>query len=707
MPPRTITVDDLWALPRVGIPAPAPDGSYVVVPLTTYSMESNEATTRLWMVPAGNPEAPAELFEAARPLTSADFSASQPAIDPGGQRVAFVRKLEKASKESPDGHEHSEEPQLYLLSLEGGEPERLTDLPLGVHDPRWFPDGRRLAFLGRLLPEAPTVEGTAELAKERREDPVEAHVTEDRLYRHWDRWLVGGPIHHIFVLDLETREMIDVTPDLQGWFPFTEPADHFHIAPDATEIGFTAARSQPPHDPFQWGAYTVSIPDPDRIGEDDMAPESVLLDPNHAGHAIRPVYSPDGRWTVYGIQHELDFYADKVRLVAHERAGGRRTVLTESWDRSAADWQFDPHSGQLVILAEDRARRLAFTLDVEAAAAAPDDHPPALLHEMGGWLGDIRPAAGRVFSTWQSLTAPPEVFAISIDGATAWRVSAFCDERMADLELGGVESIEFIGADDESVQAYLIHPPSSATDGEGPPYPLVHLVHGGPHGAFGDQWHWRWNSQVVAASGHLVAMVNFHGSTGWGQAFTASILGRWGDQPYRDLMAATDHLVERGVADPTRMAVTGGSYGGYLVAWTVTQTDRFACAINHAGVSDFQAQFASDSTQGRRRSLGGEVWDDIEGLDRYNPMRHARAFRTPMLVIHGEQDYRVPHTQGIEIYNVYKAMGRPARLVFFPDENHWILKPRNSQLWYGEFLGWLERWLREDGGSANDESPQE
>jgi dipeptidyl aminopeptidase/acylaminoacyl peptidase len=242
---------------------------------------------------------------------------------------------------------------------------------------------------------------------------------------------------------------------------------------------------------------------------------------------------------------------------------------------------------------------------------------------------------------------------------------------------------------------YLVHPPASA--GAASPPPLVHLVHGGPHGVFGDQWHWRWNAQLVAASGYLVAMVNFHGSTGWGQEFTASILGRWGDQPYTDILAATDYLIDGGRVAPDRMAVTGGSYGGYLVTWIVSQTARFSCAINHAGVCDFQAQFASDMTQGRRRSMGGELWDDLAGMDRYNPLRQAAGFRTPMLVIHGENDHRVPYTQGLQVYNVYKAMGLPARLVVFPDENHWILKPRNSRLWYGEFLGWLERWL---GGSS-------
>jgi dipeptidyl aminopeptidase/acylaminoacyl peptidase len=219
------------------------------------------------------------------------------------------------------------------------------------------------------------------------------------------------------------------------------------------------------------------------------------------------------------------------------------------------------------------------------------------------------------------------------------------------------------------------------------------MVHGGPHAAFGDTWHWRWNAHAFAARGSVIALVNFHGSTGWGQEFTASILGRWGDQPYDDIMAATDHLIAKGLVDPKRMAAAGGSYGGYLVSWIAAKTDRFACIVNHAGVCDFQTQFGSDVTQGRRRAMGGSPWEGIEAMDRYNPIRSASGFKTPMLVVHGEKDYRVPYGQALEIYNILKGKKVPARLVVYPDENHWILKPRNSRHWYGEVLGWLDRWL--------------
>jgi dipeptidyl aminopeptidase/acylaminoacyl peptidase len=216
----------------------------------------------------------------------------------------------------------------------------------------------------------------------------------------------------------------------------------------------------------------------------------------------------------------------------------------------------------------------------------------------------------------------------------------------------------------------------------------------------GDNFHYRWNAHAFAASGYVVAMVNFHGSTSWGQKFAACIQGGHGDKPFTDIMKATDLLIESGLVDEKRMAATGGSYGGYMVCWIAGNTDRFRCLVNHAGVFDLLTEYGSDVTQGRQQAYGGEPWDRLDAIDRWNPARFARGFVSPMLVIHGERDYRVPHSQALAVYNIYKAKGIDARLVFFPDENHWILKPRNSRLWYGEFFAWLKAHDPAAKGSA-------
>ena len=225
----------------------------------------------------------------------------------------------------------------------------------------------------------------------------------------------------------------------------------------------------------------------------------------------------------------------------------------------------------------------------------------------------------------------------------------------------------------------------------------MHLIHGGPHGQFGDLWHYRWNTHAFAVPGYAVACVNFQGSTSWGNDFAQRIQGAWGERPYEDVMKATDALVASGLVDEGRMAISGGSYGGYLTSWIASQTDRFACAINHAGVYDLTLQYASDVTWGRAANMGGDIWHAPEAVDRWNPARHAEGLNTPMLVIHGEKDYRVPINHALLCYGILQARGVPSRLLYFEDENHWILKPRNSLRWYAEVISWFERFLGPKG----------
>jgi dipeptidyl aminopeptidase/acylaminoacyl peptidase len=671
-PKRRITADDLWAIDRVGSPAALPDGSGVVVPVTTVDRAANEGRTRLWLLPIA-PGAES------RPLTAPGLSASEPAVSPDGRFLAFSRRVGK------------EKPQLYLMPLDGGEPEKLTDLPLGASDPRFFSDGRRLAFIAPVLTASPTPDGTRQLAEEREKDPVKARATEDRFYRYWDHWLTSGEVHHVFVLDLATRRLTDLTPDSRRFFDPMDPSGSYDIAPDGSEIVFAANATEPPYEDVKSDVFTVPV----------AGGPVKNVTPENTGDSMRPRYTPDGSAIVYGMQREVDFYADKVRLVRLDRKTGRSAALTESWDRSATSWEIAPDSRSVAFLAEDEGRVGLYRLDLDQALAAAERGPgltPELLTRGGhlgspAWVGERRLVFQR-----DDLSGPPEIWTLAPNATTPVALSHFNDARMAGFDLGAVEEITFPGAGGHPIQMFVVTPPGFDPKKK---WPLVHLVHGGPHGIFGDQFHFRWNAQLFASKGYVVAMVNFHGSTSFGQEFAASILGSHGDQPFDDMMAATDRMLATGYIDEQKMAAAGGSYGGYLVSWIAGHTDRFACLINHAGVYDTLAQYASDVTYGRSRAYGGEPWGDLAAIDRWNPARFAAGFKTPMLVIHGECDYRVPYTQGLSVYGVLKAKGVPARLVVYPDENHWILKAANSCHWYSEVLGWLERFLgAESAGKA-------
>ncbi len=646
---ETLTAERLWSIPRVASPVAA--GKRLVVPVTTYDVAENRGWTRLHLLDP--------ITGVVRPLTAPRSDATRPAADPEGRRIVFLRPVD-------------DRPQCHVLGLDGGEAECVTSLPLGALAAKWLPDGSGLVIVAPLLRGHLSVEATAEELARRERSKVTAHVTEDAVYRYWDRWLDTGEVPHIFTLDLDSGTLTDLTPAEERWWRWSntfDPTADFDIAPDGSEVAFVADRSDPPHRDIRWNLYRVRT---------DATASPELLTPDLTGHAHRPRYTRDGSALVYGMQRIPDFYADRVRLVAFDRASGEHRVLTEDWDRSAADWVVD--GDRVVFAAEERGRRPLWTLPLAGGT-------PNRLAEAGTLAAPVVVDAG-VFALAHGLTQPPEVVRIDADGVTP--VTSFTSPALAGVDLGRAEELEVDGAEGNEVQVWVFHPPRARSD----PPPLVQLVHGGPHGSFGDSWHWRWNVAAFAAPGYVVAMVNFHGSTGFGQDFAASIHGRWGDQPLTDVEAATDHLVDAGLVDPDRMAVAGGSYGGYLTAWITAHTDRYACAVAHAAVTDLPGMYASDITMGRSRSYGAEIWEDRDGVERWSPHAHAAGYVTPTLVVHGERDFRVPVGQGLELYGVLKAKGIPARLVYYPDENHWILHPANSIHWYEEVLGWLDRYLR-------------
>jgi dipeptidyl aminopeptidase/acylaminoacyl peptidase len=659
---RVITPQDLWKLPRVGAPAPAGNGR-VVVPVITYDIDANKGNGRLWLIP---PHAEP------RPLTVDEFNAAKPAVSPQRDQVAFVASIGEGQK------------QVYVGSLDAESgPDSLkplTDLPLGALGAKWLPDASSLVVVAYVLKGHLDVEATAVEVAKRKDEKYTVHVTEDATYRYWDTWLTTGEVPHLFLLDLASGDFRDLTPTSTRWWnwPNTDdPWDSYDISPSGGHLAYSADKSDPPHRHLHRGIFEIDL---STGNETDITPDGVA-------HAKRPRYSRDGRLIAYGFQVVPDFYGDRVRLGIYERSSGRHRVLTEEWDRSAEDWEFDGRD-DLVLTSEDVGTGKLFRLALGSIV-------PEVIGQGGTLSVPAVDDEGVVFLLHHSLNDPPEVMRLGAGGSLE-SVTAFARTLLARTDWGPIEEITVPGADMEPVQFFLIHPPgttdqSSATHRR---RPLLHLIHGGPHGMFSDGWMWRWHAQTFAAQGYLVAMVNFHGSTSFGQDFTTSIHGAWGDKPYRDIEAVTDFLIGEGLVDEDRMAVAGGSYGGYLVAFITAQTNRYACAVAHAAVTNLGGMYASDLTAGRVLAYGAEVFEDRAKVDRYSPSSHAAGYATPTLVIAGERDYRVPSTQGLELYGVLKAKGVPARLLYYQGENHWILNPQASLHWYGEVLRWLDLYLR-------------
>lgn len=651
-----MTPTDMWNIKRIGAPQVSPDGRRAVFTVTTYDIEANRGSSDIYMLNLDG----SEPFR----FTRHPASDSSPVWSPDGKSIAFVSRR--------DGDAAA---QLYVIPADGGEARRITNLPVAVSAPQWFPDGERIAFVASVYPEYNgDFNRLKSMIEERRNRKMTAMVTENRLYRHWDRWLTDGMYPRIFSVNIRTGEVVDLMPGTSVFFAMMGGAQ-YDISPDGKEIAVSANSTPPPYDYLNYDIYLLKT---------DGSGEMRNITEHNPANDINPRYSPDGRYILYGKQRIWHFYADKVRLVRYDRQTGARVVLTEDIDLSFEQWQWSEDGRTIYFHAEDRGKKSLFSI--------PSGGGRVTELFRGGTNNGVRLASNnRLVFLHSSFTKPPTIYEIRRDGRNPRELTFLNRELLARIQFGEVKNVTYTGANDAEVQMYIVYPPNFDPNKK---WPLVHMIHGGPHGIFGDEFHFRWNAQLFAAPGYVVALPNFHGSTSFGQEFAKSIHGAHADKPFRDVMKATDFMIARGYIDESRMAATGGSYGGYLVSWIAGNTDRFAALVNHAGVYNIMGQFASDITAHRVYAYDGAPWDGLENLQRWNPAVHAENFTTPMLIIHGELDYRVPVTQGLEVYGVYKGKGVDARLVYYPDENHWILTPQNSIYWYEELYNWLERYLK-------------
>ncbi len=696
---RPITIDDLWSMKRFGPATLSPEGRWACAAVTSYSMDGNDSVSQLWLFATdGTSE---------RQLTQGQKDAD-PQWSPDGRWIAFTSRRPTAPGGTPD-----DQAQLYLIAADGGEAIRATEHATGVAALRWFPDSRRIAFVSWVWADESGVEAQAKRMKAERDDKVKAYALEHNHYRYWDHWLERGRTPHVHVATLalagagaaagsatlaSVRDLFDGT---RFHLPPQEPdANLFDISPDGREIAFTFDFDPDPRAPsftdvvlmdVKKGKWTCPTRDSGRAEES-------------------PRYSPDGRWIAVLSSDLARAHNEQARLALIRRVDHAIVPLTFDWDRGIAGpsrWTAD--SKRLLLLAEDEIAQPIWSLDVPASdAAAPIIDPPRELlrgPHHGGVVTDLAISGDGATLAYSrsSQTHPPTLFSSDADGKRERSIERLNAAVVDRLELASTHSVSVAGFEGEPVQMWVVTPPGFDFDGiHGKPkkagkhqkqWPLMHSIHGGPHTCANDGWHWRWNTQLFAAQGCVVASVNYHGSTGWGQSFVGSIDGDWGRRELADIEAGTEFLLRTGRIDAKRVTATGGSYGGYMVALMNGRATpgRYAAYVCHAGCYDWVAMMGSDGYFWFGHELGGFPWEDESRVLAQSPHHYAAAFETPTLVIHGELDYRVPYYQGLAYYNTLRVKKVPSRLLCYPDENHWILKPQNSRLWYREFFGWLDR----------------
>ncbi|WP_395703633.1 prolyl oligopeptidase family serine peptidase [Aquabacterium sp.] len=661
--PAPITIEDLWRIERIGNLALAPDGRRAVCAVTQFSMARNDSSTQLWLLSTDGQRPP-------RRLTTAGQRATQAAWSPRGDRIAFLARREQQGAKD-------ELAQLYLISPDGGEAARVAEVLPGIEAFRWLPDGTGIVYAAWVWPDLKTPKAQARRWREDAARKDSAYVTREAQYRHFDHAHPAGRVVQLMRLDLASGR---ITPMFAGTgleLPRDEQSpEPFDISPDGRCLAFTL-------DP----AAEKVAGNRRAVVELDMktgAQRRLADDP--AWDFDYPRYSPDGRQLAALAAHVGRHHTMMMKPALLPRDGSAWRPLGEAWDHEVNQplrWSADGRA--LYLTAEARGRTPLWRLDLAREAFT--------VIEPGGTVQGFD-VAGRgeqevVLTAMDAADHPVRVFARRA-GAAPQRIERFNDALLARLQLGPTREVSVTGARDEPVQLWLTFPPGFDAKRR---HPVMHVIHGGPYAAAGDTFGYRWNTHLLAARGHVVAQVNYHGSSGFGWAFKHSIMGRMGELELQDLEAGTDWLLRQRWADKRRVYGTGASYGGFLVAWMNghVPAGRYRAYICHAGVFDRVATFAADSWSQRPLDLAAWYYADLAKVLAQSPHASAGRMQTPTLVIHGAQDYRVPDCNGLAYYNTLKARGVDARLLWFPNENHWVLKPRNSQQWFEEFFAWLAR----------------
>ena len=653
-----LAFDDLIKLHRISSPEVSPDGKWVAYGISTPDMEANRGVSNIWIVSTSGGDA-IQLTQSGKD--------SAPSWSPDGKTLAFLSGRDGTS-------------QVYVISMEGGEAKKLTTLSTGADMFKWSPDGKSIAFTSGVYVDCKDDACNKQRDEEKEKSKVKAHVAEHLLYRHWDHWSEGKR-SHLFIQptegtsaarDLTAEADYDVPPDERGG-----SAD-INFSPDSKEICYTAVTDKMEAISTNADLFVVQV----------AGGESKRITTNQ-GFDGNPVYSPDGKYIAYHAQMTAGYEADRWQVMLYNREAGQSESISANFDRSANDLAWSPDSKTIYFLAENETLQPIYAMEPRAGAT-----PKKLLDGYNSAYSFS--ADGKILVAERtSLTMPAELFVTAADGSGLKQLTHENDAILASVEMNAPEAFWFEGAEGTKVQAMIIRPPQSVATKK---YPMLVLLHGGPQTMWTNAWGYRWNAQVFSGAGYVTLMINRRGSTGYGQKFTDQITADWGGRAYVDVMKGIDAAIAKyPFIDKTKMAAAGGSYGGYMADWLATHTDRFKAIVSHAGVYDKVSMYATEELWFEEHDSQGTPWAAPENYKKWSPSTYAAdlgKYKTPTLVVAGERDYRVPYTQSLEFFSALQRQGVPSKLVVFPDEGHWVLKPQNSQFWYKTFLDWLAEYVK-------------
>jgi len=676
-PRRPMTFEDLYSLGRVTDPRISPDGNTVLYVVTWFDLEGNKSNSDIYAVDIDgqNP----------RQLTFDAKSDANPRWSPDGRKIAFISAREYGQ-------------QVWLMTPDGKGQTRLTAISTGASGVEWSPQGTHLLFTSSVYPDCPDDACNRARDEAVEKNPCKARIMDRLPYRVWNSWK-DDKYSHLFVIPAAGGAPLDITPGAYD----TPPIDigghgDYAFSPDGKEVAFVKNTDPMLAASTNNDVWLVNI--------DGSNPRCITA--KNKANDNQPIYSPDGRYIAYRAMSRPGYEADKYDLMVYERRTGVVRNLTEGADRSVDEVFWSGDAKRVMFTAQDEGYVSLF--EVPAGGGDILRVLKGVVNLRFGEQGKIvevplgttrtsfrlHPDGKRLVFLGQRINYPAEVMSAFYDGekvSDIRQLTTTNGDLLKTLDLPGAESFTFRSADKTPVQGWLLVPPAFDPQNK---YPTIFIIHGGPQGVWGDEFHYRWNMSLFAAPGFVIVAINPRGSTGFGQAFTDGVNRDWGGIPYQDIMAGVDHVLKTfPFVDRNRLGVAGGSYGGYLVNWIIGNTNRFKAALSHSGVYDIRSKYgATEELWFPEWEFAGTPWTNPQMYERWSPSRLAKNFSTPTLVTHGQNDFRVVVEQSMQLFTSLQRQGVESRFIYFPDEGHLILKPRNSQLWYREFHEWFKKHLK-------------
>ncbi len=687
------TFEDMMSLKRVGEPVPSPDGKWVLFSAVDVDLTANTRTPHVWIVPLETQGPPTSVGMTKERQIINDQDADRPRWAPDGQRFLFLSKKEGGS-------------QVWIADFDIATgtvtgTHKLTSIATEADGPIWSPDGKNIAFTSDVYPEcdgAPQQEQECNAKKlaEAEKSPVKALIFTRLLYRHWNAYKEGKRTH-IFVIEAPTSAKTgqmwgtpgvprDITPgDFDSPVFSLGGQDNYAFSPDGQELCYTSN-----HDKVEatstnndlW-IMPVSGGTAKNITADNPASDST------------PLYSPDGKYIAYRAQQRPGYESDRFRLVLYDRKTKQKRNLTEGFDRWVGTFIWAKDSKRIYFTWENAGRSLLEITDIDKPVTSSSESFHAPVEAPSGYADDLAlsPDGKTLFFTFMTLQHPTEIYRAGFANPAHIPLTHFNDALLQQIAMSPLEPFWFTGAHGDKVEGFLVKPPNFDSNKK---YAVKFLIHGGPQGAWGDDWSYRWNPELFAANGYVVVMINFHGSTGYGQKFIDAINGDWGGAPFEDLMKGLDYAEQHyPFIDKDRECALGASYGGYMTNWILGHTNRFKCIVTHDGM------FNSESAWGTTEELWFNEWEfkgtpytNREMYRKWSPHLAATNFKTPTLVVHGQRDYRLDVSEGFQLFTTLQRLGVPSKMLYFPDEGHWVLKPQNSRLWYQTVNDWVDQWTK-------------